>query len=561
MKIHRKPRLSVNNYIKGICEGNRILLSQAITLLESSLLSDQEIAEKIIDKVLPATGKSIRIGITGVPGVGKSTFIETFGKWLTSQNKKVAVLTIDPSSHKTKGSILGDKTRMNELAIDPLAFIRPSATRESLGGVAESTHETILLCEAAGYEIIIVETVGVGQSEVTVRNMTDFFLLLMLPGAGDELQGIKKGIMEMADGIIITKADGNNLKQARQAQSDLQRAIQLFDTPDSGFATKVLLTSSIEKKGISEIWMLIDSFHRETIKNGFFSRHREQQNVNWFRSQIEFQIKQRIKNQKKLNKEFEAFEKRIQSSIISPGKAAKNIIKKMKITFTISFLLFIQLSFAQNLAPQTRVTPNINDLFNGLPFARPNPNVVGDVYLDSQWALTSIEIDNVNKNLEWYWTRYDLQANELEVKVPGGVKVLSGSIFKKFSIKDTTGNERKFINAKSFKKDGVPLSGIAEIMVDGERPLLKIYHLEIQRPDYNPALNAGTRDTEVSKEVNRYYVIDGELVKIPSIKKFIASLGEQSAKVNDFIKMNNLSLRAEKDLISIFRFYNSLLKS
>ena len=257
MKRGPAKNSSVRYHEEGILRGVRIVLGQAITLVESSRAQDRTMAENLIEKLLTKTGRSIRIGITGVPGVGKSTFIEVFGKYLTALHMKVAVLAIDPSSKKTRGSILGDKTRMEELSKDPLAFIRPTSTGDAIGGVANATREAILLCEAAGYPVILIETVGVGQSEVAVRGMVDFFLLLMLAGAGDELQGIKKGIMEMADGIVIAKADGENSKMAKQAQADFQQALHWFQLPDSGWAPKVLTNSAFTKNGIAEIWAMI----------------------------------------------------------------------------------------------------------------------------------------------------------------------------------------------------------------------------------------------------------------------------------------------------------------
>src|SRR6478609_11290562 len=264
MKSSPKTRLPLNDYVKGILKGDRFILGRAITVIESDLPADQMLAEKIMAKILPKAGNSIRIGITGVPGVGKSTFIEAFGKYLTGRNKKVAVLAIDPSSQKTKGSILGDKTRMDQLAVDPLAFIRPSATRLTLGGVASKTQETILLCEAAGFEVIIVETVGVGQSEVAVKNMVDFFLLLMLAGAGDELQGIKKGIMEMTDAMVITKADGDNVDHATRAQAEYQHALHLFPASSSGWEPRVVTASALKGKGIDAVWKMITEYQSLT---------------------------------------------------------------------------------------------------------------------------------------------------------------------------------------------------------------------------------------------------------------------------------------------------------
>ena len=276
-----KTRPSIDQYASGILKGDRVILGKAISLIESNLLSDQEQASQLIEKILDKTGQSIRIGITGVPGVGKSTFIEAFGKHVTDHKKKIAVLTIDPSSQLTKGSILGDKTRMEELSKNELVFIRPTSSGNALGGVANKTRETILLCEAAGYEVIIVETVGVGQSEVSVKSMVDFFLLLMLAGAGDELQGIKKGIMEMADAVVITKADGDNVKHATQAQAEYQHALHLFPSTSSDWKPKVLTCSSLTKKGIPEIWEMILKYKDQANTNGFFENSRSQQNSAW----------------------------------------------------------------------------------------------------------------------------------------------------------------------------------------------------------------------------------------------------------------------------------------
>jgi LAO/AO transport system kinase len=329
MKAKFKARLKPSEYIQGILSGDRVILGRAITIVESLLSSDRKLSEEIIEKLLPKTGKSIRIGITGVPGAGKSTFIEAFGKMLTSQNKKIAVLTVDPSSQKTKGSILGDKTRMEELARDPLAFIRPSATGNTLGGVANATRQAILLCEAAGYEIIIVETVGVGQSETTVRSMTDFFLLLMLPGAGDELQGIKKGIMEMADGIAITKADGDNMKRAQQTKSDYSQAMHLFPNPESGVVPGIVTTSALERKGIKETWEMIVDYQKKTISHGYFNHQRQAQNIQWFHEHIQWLMKSEMLSNKKVISKMAQLEKKIAGFKISPTKAAQIVIEDL----------------------------------------------------------------------------------------------------------------------------------------------------------------------------------------------------------------------------------------
>ncbi len=289
-----QKRLSIQDYQQGILSGNRMILSRAITLIESNLAEDKSLAQSVLESVLPHTGGSIRMGITGVPGVGKSTFIETFGIYLTQQNKRVAVLAIDPSSQLTKGSILGDKTRMDELSREPLAYIRPSPTGASLGGVTHKTRETMLLCEAAGFEVVIIETVGVGQSETFVNGMVDFFLLLMLAGAGDELQGIKKGIMEMADLIAITKADSGNEQQARLAQIEYQNALHLFPPDGSGWFPKILTCSATEQKGIAEIWEMVEK-HRDLLaKNGKFAENRQQQNLAWMHDFIRQSLEEKF---------------------------------------------------------------------------------------------------------------------------------------------------------------------------------------------------------------------------------------------------------------------------
>lgn len=276
-------RLSLSEYVNGILSGNRVVIGKAISLVESTLLSDENLAAQLMDEISGKTGNSIRIGISGSPGVGKSTFIESFGEHVTSLGKKIAVLTIDPSSQLTHGSILGDKTRMENLGKNPLAFIRPSPAGNILGGVSGKTREVILICEAAGYEVVVVETVGVGQSEIAVKGMTDFFLLLMLAGAGDELQGIKKGIMEMADGIVITKADGDNIKRAAQARAEFLHAVQLMRNNVPGWNVPVLTCSSVNKTGIDEVWKMILSFREKTIFSGYFHDNRSRQNVSWYK--------------------------------------------------------------------------------------------------------------------------------------------------------------------------------------------------------------------------------------------------------------------------------------
>lgn len=276
-----QQRLSINEYIDGILSGNRIILSRAITLIESQRADDKVLAQDLLEHLLPHTGRSVRIGITGVPGVGKSTFVEVFGKAVTAQNRKIAVLAIDPTSQITKGSIMGDKTRMEELSHDPLAYIRPSPAGNSLGGVANKTRETMLLCEAAGFEFIIVETVGVGQSETIVKGMVDFFLLLMLAGAGDELQGIKRGIIEMADAIAITKADGDNIQASKNARLEYLHALHLYPSAGNGWQVPVLTCSALNNTGIKEIWDTIQTYVAKMQANGYWETNRQKQNMAW----------------------------------------------------------------------------------------------------------------------------------------------------------------------------------------------------------------------------------------------------------------------------------------
>ena len=321
-----KARLTISEYAAGIFEGDRMILGKAISLIESNLPADQVTASQLVNHLLEKTGRSVRIGITGVPGVGKSTFIETFGKHITSLGKKIAVLTIDPSSQLTKGSILGDKTRMEELSKNPLAFIRPSASGNTLGGVATNTRETILLCEAAGYEVIIIETVGVGQSETSVKSMVDFFLLLMLAGAGDELQGIKKGIMEMADAVVISKADGDNIKHATEAQAEYLHALHLIQSSVSDWSPKVLTCSSLTNTGIREIWEMILKFKDQTSKSGFFDDNRAQQNIAWFREYFQHVLKNDFQRFQSIQKEFVDLEMKVADRKISAQAAGNQLL-------------------------------------------------------------------------------------------------------------------------------------------------------------------------------------------------------------------------------------------
>ncbi|MFY9243269.1 MAG: methylmalonyl Co-A mutase-associated GTPase MeaB [Polaribacter sp.] len=296
IKQNRAKQNSVPEFVSKILEGNITFLSKAITLVESTNANHQKKANEILKQCLPYANKSIRIGITGVPGVGKSTFIEAFGKHLTNQGKKVAVLAVDPSSSVNKGSILGDKTRMEQLVTDKNAFIRPSPSGTSLGGVAQKTRESIILCEAAGFDTIIIETVGVGQSETVVHSMVDFFLLLKLAGAGDELQGIKRGIIEMADAIVINKADGDNEQNAKIAKVEFNRALHLYPIKESNWQPIVLTASALKNIGIEKIDKMITDYISLTKENEYFTKKRNHQNKYWLLSTINQQLKDNFYN-------------------------------------------------------------------------------------------------------------------------------------------------------------------------------------------------------------------------------------------------------------------------
>lgn len=326
MAIAKRKRLTTQEYINGINDGNRVILSRAITLVESSLAADRDLSETIINELLPSTGNSLRVGITGVPGVGKSTFIEALGVLLCDKGHHVAVLAVDPSSQKSGGSILGDKTRMEQLAHHPNAFIRPSPTGKSLGGVANKTRETMLLCEAAGFDIILIETVGVGQSEVAVKGMVDFFLLLMLAGAGDELQGIKKGIMEMADGITITKADDENVKASKRAKSEYQNALHLFPPNDNGWYPKVLTCSAKDNDGIDDVWKLILDFKAHMEGNNALEIQRQQQNIDWLHETLNQGLLSAFYEKKSNQVALKAIEEKVKLKQITPQAAARQLL-------------------------------------------------------------------------------------------------------------------------------------------------------------------------------------------------------------------------------------------
>jgi len=318
---------SAEEYVDGIRSGNRSSLSRAITIIESSKESHQQLAQDIISLCLPFSGNSVRIGITGVPGVGKSTFIEAIGRKFIEDGKKLAVLTVDPSSTLSGGSILGDKTRMTHLSASEHAFIRPSPTSGSLGGVARKTREAIILCEAAGFDTIIIETVGVGQSETTVKSMVDLFLLLMLAGAGDELQGIKRGIMEMADIIAINKADGDNVARAEQAKLEYSNSLSLLPPAPSGQNVSVHTCSAIDESGIDEIKSEIDRYIEGTKASGFFETNRENQAVNWLHQTVDEELKLRFRNNPAVKKVFSQKEDQVKKGALSPFAAAQELLQ------------------------------------------------------------------------------------------------------------------------------------------------------------------------------------------------------------------------------------------
>ena len=322
----RKSNIDETKLVNALLKQDITALSRAITLIESKNQKHKDKASNILKVCLPHANNSIRIGITGVPGVGKSTFIEAFGKHLTAQGKRVAILAIDPSSTITKGSILGDKTRMEDLVKDKNAFIRPSASGESLGGVARKTRETIILCEAAGFDVIIIETVGVGQSETTVHSMVDFFLLLKLAGAGDELQGIKRGIIEMADTIAINKADGDNLKQAKLAKVEFNRALHLYPEKSSNWQPKVTLCSALKNEGVDTIWNIILQYVETTSQNNFFNQKRYEQNKYWLIQTIEEQLKSNFFNKPKIKKALENQIQLIEENKTTPFAAADYLL-------------------------------------------------------------------------------------------------------------------------------------------------------------------------------------------------------------------------------------------
>lgn len=324
----RKPQPTAAELVEGILKGDITMLSRAVTMVESLSPDHQAVAQEVIEKCLPHSGNSRRIGITGVPGAGKSTSIDAFGLHVLKDGGKLAVLAIDPSSERTKGSILGDKTRMERLAVHPAAFVRPSPSAGSLGGVARKTRETIVLCEAAGFDNIFVETVGVGQSETAVHSMVDFFLLLQLAGTGDELQGIKRGIMEMADGIVINKADGDNIPRAQLAQAQFRSALHLFPPTASGWQPEVLTYSGYYELGIAEVWDMIDRYFAFVDANGYFERKRSEQARYWMYETIDEQLRAHFYNNPEIEQMLAAKEIRVLNNQQSSFTAARDILDR-----------------------------------------------------------------------------------------------------------------------------------------------------------------------------------------------------------------------------------------
>ncbi len=326
LKPKRKMIMSEDDYVEGVAKGDRMTLSRAITLIESNSPRHFAKAQRVLQRLLPRTGKALRIGITGVPGAGKSTMIEAFGNMLCDAGHRVAVLTVDPTSSVTKGSILGDKTRMGTLSRRPEAFIRPSPAGGTLGGVARKSRETMLMCEAAGYDVIIIETVGVGQSETTVRSMVDFFLLVVLTGAGDELQGIKKGIMELADAIVINKADGDNLTKAQVSRGQYERMIEYIRPATPGWPTHAYLCSALEKTGLKELWEVIQAFQKMTTESGVWQKRRDGQLLDWMHSMIDEHLHNLFFEDAVVTGRMPEIREAVLQGVVSPTQAVAELI-------------------------------------------------------------------------------------------------------------------------------------------------------------------------------------------------------------------------------------------
>lgn len=326
-KPKRRMILSEDEFVEGVSNGDRMILSRAITLIESNNPKHFAKAQRVLQRLLPKTGKALRIGITGVPGAGKSTMIEAFGNMLCDNGHKIAVLTIDPTSSVTRGSILGDKTRMGTLSRRPEAFIRPSPAGGTLGGVARKSRETMLMCEAAGYDVIIIETVGVGQSETTVRSMVDFFMLVVLTGAGDDLQGIKKGVMELADAIVVNKADGDNLMRAKVARGEYERMLEFIRPATEGWPTHAYLASALEKTGLPELWEVIQLFKNKTSETGVFQKRRDGQLLDWMHAMIDEHLHNLFFGDAVITGRMPEIKEAVLSGVISPTQAVAELVR------------------------------------------------------------------------------------------------------------------------------------------------------------------------------------------------------------------------------------------
>lgn len=323
----RRMTLTEDEIVDGVIKGDRVILSRAITLIESNNPKHFAKAQRVLQRLLPRTGKALRVGITGVPGAGKSTFIEAFGNMLCDEGHKLAVLAVDPTSSVTRGSILGDKTRMGTLSRRPEAFIRPSPAGGTLGGVARKSRETMLMCEAAGYDVILIETVGVGQSETTVRSMVDFFMLIVLTGAGDDLQGIKKGIMELADAIVVNKADGDNLVKAKVTRGEYERMIEFIRPATEGWPTHAYLASALKKTGLAELWQVIQVFKRLTTESGVFQKRRDSQLLDWMQAMIDEHLHDIFFGDAVVMGRMPEIKEAVLNGIISPTQAVAELVK------------------------------------------------------------------------------------------------------------------------------------------------------------------------------------------------------------------------------------------
>ena len=326
-KVPLRKKRSIDEYVEGVAKGDRMILSKAITLIESNAPKDFDKAQRVLQALLPRTGHALRIGITGVPGAGKSSFIESFGTMLCQQGYKVAALAVDPTSTITGGSILGDKTRMQNLSREPNCFIRPSPSKGTLGGVTRKSRETMLLCEAAGYDVILVETVGVGQSETTVRDMVDFFMLVVLTGAGDDLQGIKKGIMELADAIVVNKADGDNLERAKVTQGEYERMVEFIRPATEGWQTHAYRCSALKKTGLLELWAVMREFEKVTKKSGVFENRRQRQTLSWVRSMIEEHLHNLFFEDPIIKSRLPEVRAAVLTGVVSPSQAVTELIR------------------------------------------------------------------------------------------------------------------------------------------------------------------------------------------------------------------------------------------